>query len=240
MKELQLFKKDGVTVVSSRVVANDFEKDHSKVIRKIEEKLADPKMASLNWFIENEYSDAQNKPRKEYLLTRDGFSFIVMGFTGSKADEFKIKYIEAFNQMELTIQQIATDPMSIMRTQFQVLEKHDEKIIHLENEVTDLRDNLPFLPLECDAVSAEVRRRGVLLLEGKESSAYQDNSLRGKVYSALYKQLKTEFNVSSYKAIKRKNYEIAIGLVKDLQLPYHLREKVEQVNGQMDLGIEVA
>jgi len=100
MKELQLFKKDGIAVVSSRVVAEDFGKRHDHVLAKIEEKIATLKFGALSWFIESEYNDAQGKLRKEYLLTRDGFSFIVMGFTGSKADEFKIKYIEAFNAME--------------------------------------------------------------------------------------------------------------------------------------------
>lgn len=52
-------------------------------------------------FIEAEYQHPQNKQfYKEYLLTRDGFSLLVMGFTGSKALEWKLKYIEAFNKME--------------------------------------------------------------------------------------------------------------------------------------------
>src|SRR5699024_11811103 len=43
---------------------------------------------------------------REFLLTRDGFSFIVMGFTGAKADQWKLKYIEAFNQMEGALKEI--------------------------------------------------------------------------------------------------------------------------------------
>lgn len=56
-----------------------------------------------NWagyFIPSEYRDAKGEMRKEYLLTRDGFSLLVMGFTGEKALSWKLKYIEAFNEME--------------------------------------------------------------------------------------------------------------------------------------------
>jgi anti-repressor protein len=90
---------NGVAVVSSRIVAEDFKKRHKEVIDKIEEKISG-KIHPSNWFVENIYKDAGNRSRKEYLMTRDGFSFIVMGFTGSKADKFKVKYIEAFNEME--------------------------------------------------------------------------------------------------------------------------------------------
>ena len=91
---------NAITVVSSREVAENFNKRHSDVIRTIEAKLTNAKLRSLNYFIETNYTDAKGEIRKEYLLTRDGFSFIVMGFTGEKADEFKINYIKAFNLME--------------------------------------------------------------------------------------------------------------------------------------------
>lgn len=91
---------NAITVVSSREVAENFNKRHSDVIRTIEAKLTNAKLRSLNYFIETNYIDAKGEIRKEYLLTRDGFSFIVMGFTGEKADEFKINYIKAFNMME--------------------------------------------------------------------------------------------------------------------------------------------
>ena len=56
-------------------------------------------MAFQKMFIESTYKvEGNNKTYKEYLMTRDGFTFIVMGFTGEKADEFKLKYIDAFNK----------------------------------------------------------------------------------------------------------------------------------------------
>lgn len=102
--------KNSQIVTTSRQVAESFGKRHSDVIRAIEDKLANAKLRSL--FYESEYTDSQGKKRKEYLMNRDGFSFIVMGFTGDEATDWKLKYIEAFNTMEKAIKtpQLAPNP----------------------------------------------------------------------------------------------------------------------------------
>lgn len=108
MKELEVIINniDGVNVVSSRDIANSFNKRHGDVIRSIEDKMeVNAILRSPNYFIESTYRDKSNRKSKEYLLTRDGFSFIVMGFTGVEADRWKIKYIEAFNNMEQQIKE---------------------------------------------------------------------------------------------------------------------------------------
>lgn len=97
---------DGTLTVSSREVANNFSKQHSKIIRSIENLIEnEPSQNWLRYFIENSYKDGKGEIRKEYLLTRDGFSLLVMGFTGAKALEWKLKYIEAFNMMEQEIKE---------------------------------------------------------------------------------------------------------------------------------------
>lgn len=94
---------DGELVVTSRQVAEDFGKQHSHVLRTIKEKISgNPILDSEKYFIESFYID-RGKKYPEYLLTKDGFTFLVMGFTGAKADTWKIKYIEAFNKMEQAI-----------------------------------------------------------------------------------------------------------------------------------------
>ena len=94
--------KREILVVSSRQIAEDFEKQHKNVLRDIEV-LKEQIRPAQNWagyFISSEYRDAKGEMRKEYLLTRDGFSLLVMGFTGEKALSWKLRYIEAFNEME--------------------------------------------------------------------------------------------------------------------------------------------
>lgn len=95
---------EGQPVVSSREVANNFEKKHKHVLESIENIKAE-NSAVTKMFIESSYKAGTGKNYKEYLLTRDGFSLLVMGFTGAKALEWKLKYIEAFNKMEQYIKE---------------------------------------------------------------------------------------------------------------------------------------
>lgn len=82
-------------------MAEVFEKQHKNVIRAIETKIRELKIEqSSKMFFKGEYINSQNKQQPMYYLNRDGFTFIAMGFTGRKADEFKLKYIDAFNKME--------------------------------------------------------------------------------------------------------------------------------------------
>lgn len=92
---------DGELVVTSRQVAEDFEKMHKHILESIRN-LVDENSAVKSMFIESQFEN-RGKMYPEYLITRDGFSLLVMGFTGSKALQWKLKYIEAFNKMEQTI-----------------------------------------------------------------------------------------------------------------------------------------
>lgn len=100
---IHINNQDGILTVSSRQVAEDFEKEHFNVVRDIENLIGGiiNFEDTLKLFIETKYQHEQNKQwYKEYLLTRDGFSLLVMGFTGQRALEWKLKYIEAFSKME--------------------------------------------------------------------------------------------------------------------------------------------
>lgn len=73
-----------------------FEKEHFHILRDIKG-LKCPQSFIESNFGFNEYEDSRGRSLPEYLITRDGFSFLAMGFTGAKAAEFKEKYIAAFN-----------------------------------------------------------------------------------------------------------------------------------------------
>ncbi len=91
--------KDGQPVVNSIKVAEKFGKAHTVVLRAIKN-LNCSKDFGLNNFALSSYTNKQNKTVPCYLLTRDGFSFLCMGFTGKEAAKWKEAYIRAFNQME--------------------------------------------------------------------------------------------------------------------------------------------
>lgn len=97
--EIKKVNKEEVTVVSSRDVAETFEKEHRRVMQDIRELRCSEHFRQHN-FVLSTYQSVQNKELPIYLMTRDGFTLLVMGYTGEKAMKFKEAYIKQFNAME--------------------------------------------------------------------------------------------------------------------------------------------
>ncbi len=101
--EMKKLNKREMIVVSSRDIAETFEKRHADVLRDIENLSCSERFTERNFSLSS-YKDSSGKSNKEYLLTRDGFTILAMGYTGEKAMKFKEAYIEQFNQMESMLQ----------------------------------------------------------------------------------------------------------------------------------------
>ncbi|MDE6501048.1 MAG: Rha family transcriptional regulator [Ruminococcus sp.] len=99
MNEITISNNNGKLTVSSLQIAKDFGKHHKHLLETIESIKAE-NSAVTKMFIESTYKAGTGKTYKCYEITRDGFSLLVMGFTGKQALEWKLKYIEAFNLME--------------------------------------------------------------------------------------------------------------------------------------------
>ena len=100
MNELVTVYKDQL-VTDSRQVAERFEKEHGKVLRAIDNLVSQNRLTK-NMFLEQTH-EYRGREFRYYLMNRDGFSLLVMGFTGAKALEWKLKFLEAFNAMEKEI-----------------------------------------------------------------------------------------------------------------------------------------
>ena len=98
--KLGLTERDGKAVVSSRDIARVFEKEHRRVLQDVRTIAENDPVWGLHNFVQSAYTNEQNKSQPEYLITRDGFTLLVMGYTGEKAMRFKKAYIAAFNEME--------------------------------------------------------------------------------------------------------------------------------------------
>ena len=99
MNELINIKNDEA-VTTSLLVAENFGKRHDTVLRSIEKILSDSETAKL-WFQKSTYkAQGNNKQYPMFYMNRDGFSILAMGFTGKKAFDWKVRFINAFNQME--------------------------------------------------------------------------------------------------------------------------------------------
>ena len=108
LQPIEIRLVEGRPMVSSLKVAEHFGKPHKDVLKAIKN-LEIPEDFSRRNFSPTSYKDAQGKERPAYLMTRDGFVLLAMGFTGKKAMEWKIKYIEAFNKMEKALKLIAEE-----------------------------------------------------------------------------------------------------------------------------------
>ena len=98
-------KNEEQIVTSSRMVAEKFEKRHSDVLRSIANLECSPEFTQRNFALSS-YKDESGKENKEYLITKDGFVMLAMGFTGEKAFRFKEAYINAFNSMAQDLKRI--------------------------------------------------------------------------------------------------------------------------------------
>lgn len=94
-----VFECGGQVRTSSRDVAELFEKRHADVLRSIDDVIAAAPATERNFALST-YQDASGRSHRSFNLDRDGFALLAMGFTGTKALQFKMAYIEAFNRME--------------------------------------------------------------------------------------------------------------------------------------------
>lgn len=169
MNELVIMH-DQQAVTTSLILAKAFEKEHSKVIRSIEQKINGAKNGLVkNMFAEATYLDKKGEQRKMYYLNRDGFTFIAMGFTGRKADEFKLKYIDAFNRMEEQIKQayliqkqdsyMITDPVQRAKRWIEEQEEHQVKLAMAKQETKDVQDNTPISSKDYQVLSRKIGQK---------------------------------------------------------------------------------
>lgn len=126
---INVTNQDGTLVVSSREVAENFEKRHPDTIRAVENLIEETSTQNCtHLFIPSTYQDSYGREQKEYLLTRDGFTLLAMGFTGKKALDWKLKYINAFNKMEsalksLTPEQIVANALIVANSIIQEMDR---------------------------------------------------------------------------------------------------------------------
>lgn len=129
----------GVPRVDSLFVADVFEKQHFHVLRDIA-KITESKSGLSETFIASNfesstYRDASGRTLPRYLLTRDGFTMLVMGYTGPKAMHFKELYIQRFNEMEQCVRSLLSARQEFPMLTEMICRLHDNpKAYHFSNE----------------------------------------------------------------------------------------------------------
>ena len=238
---INIQNKDGVAVVSSRVVAYDFDKQHKHVLEAIENLIKDMGVAekSAELFIESKYQHPQNKQwYKEYLLTRDGFSLLVMGFTGKEALQWKLQYIEAFNKMEEQIKQASHNPYANVSPELQSIIMLDQKQQMLEQQVqtvqqkvNEIEENAKLDPAEYSLVSKRVSSR--VYEVQKERQMNLNKKQIGELFRALNRDILEITGVKTRTQLRQKHLDMVLDFINDW---YPSRAAMFNIN-QMSLEI---
>ena len=107
-----------------------------------------------------------------------------------------------------------------------------EEIRKVNEDLQEFKKDMPLLALECQKITKAKNQKVVPMLGGKDSPAYKDNSIRQQVYSDIDAQLRREFGVNTYKAIKRNQCDLAVKIINEYELPMYLKERIDTENAQ--------
>jgi Rha family phage regulatory protein len=221
MTELVFKGQNDQVLTNSLLVAEKFGKEHKHVLDAIRELIQGCAETSADpMFVETIYVNEQN--RQEYpmfVMNRDGFTLLAMGFTGKKALKFKLDYIAAFNAMEKALkeQQKLLTSAQMFAMQANINLEHEQRLENVEKRL--------------DAMEQEREKNGKLLLSVSMSSEMlPEISLRNKVcqlvnkyasatntkqqdvWHKVYEQLYYLYQISihSYKKIRRDESKLEI------------------------------
>lgn len=181
----------------------------------------------LRAFRENH--DLPSNLNKLYLWTEKGAFLHAKSLNTDKAWEVYDRLVdEYFEKPKL--------PLWTMDDKIQILAQGNielkEKIDAVNDDLQEFKRDMPLLALECQKITKAKNQKVVPILGGKNSPAYKDNSIRQQVYSDIDAQLRREFGVNTYKAIKRNQCDVAIKIINEYELPMYLKDRIDDANAQ--------
>lgn len=226
MTEELVIMRDRQAVTTSLQVAENFEKKHQHVLRDIDALKQDVSNFG-QMFIESNQPDSYGRDRRIYYMNRDGFSLLAMGFTGKKALQFKLKYIDAFNQMEKQLQQ--QKPLSLPE-QIQLIAKGYDG---LSKDVEDIKNRMGLPGNMAHSFSKKRNAKIINVLGGKKSNAYRDKNVRAKTYRALFSSYRETFDQDRYNDLPMKDFDKAIDFVNNWYPPFELQQEIRRANAQL-------
>ena len=225
MEEIVFRGANDQAMTSSLLVAKEFGKAHAKVMRDIENLNCSDEFRLAN-FGDSSFKNEQGREFPMVTMTKDGFSFLVMGYTGKKAARFKEAYINAFNKMELEIRS-SIKPKS----KLEILQMSINQLVEQERRLSSVERDIAETKKDIAEMKQERIENGKLLLEAEVSgNKVPEISMRNKIrrlvnqYAAatntsqrdiwhdIYQNLYYAYNISinSYKDKKsQSNLDIA-------------------------------
>lgn len=207
--EVHLVSVDGKAFANSLDVGKVFEKKHIHVM----EKIRSFSERGLSNFRLSSYANTQNKSQPMYEMNRDGFMFLAMGFTGEKAENWKLDLIDAFNQMEEAIRnpqiKLPTSPMEIMALMFEAQKDINQQVIEVKQEVQELKatSTLDY------AQQLKIQKQVAIKVAELRANHNLGSDSTPKLFKGVQRHLKNQFEVGSYKDIPKVKFNEAVQVI---------------------------
>lgn len=183
----------------------------------------------LKEFKTKRHFDDSSRINKFYLWTEKGAFLHAKSLNTDKAWEVYDRLVDEY------FEKGSRKPMTIAE-QIQLLAQGnvelEEKIEAVNDDLQEFKKDMPLLALECQKITKAKNQKVVPMLGGKDAPAYKDNSLRQLVYSDIDAQLRREFGVNTYKAIKRNQCDLAVKIINEYELPMYLKDQIDSSNAQ--------
>lgn len=207
-KGITLTEKNNNPVTNSREVALNFDKEHKHVLESIRSLEKDVPNFRLMFF-ETTMPDSYGREQKVYLMTRDGFTLLAVGFTGKKALKFKLDYIAAFNAMEEKLKQnIPTDPLQLA---LHSAIENAKRIDTVEEKLEYFNEFMRLSTLQERTLQMNMKHKVIKVCDGYKSPLY--NKVSSKVFRAAWKEFNNYFELPVYRALPASKYEEALKFI---------------------------
>lgn len=181
-----------------------------------------------------EIHDLPNNLNKLYLWTEKGAFLHAKSLNTDVAWEVYDRLVDNYFEKPKSVP-MTTDQKIQLLAQGNV--ELTERIDKVDKDLQDFKADMPLLALECQRITRAKNQKVVPLMGGKSAPAYKNKSLMHKVYSDVDAQLRREFGVNTYKAIKRNQCDLAVKIIEEYVLPMYLKEEIDAENAQMCLAV---
>ncbi|MCO5422520.1 Rha family transcriptional regulator [Enterococcus faecalis] len=231
MADLVIMKNEQA-VTSSLQIAETFNKNHRDVLAAIDDLKEGVAENYADLFYEDTYIHPQNKQSyRQVVMNRDGFTLLAMGFTGQKALQFKLKYIEAFNQMEKEIQQpkLPTSKRELAMLALSANEETNERVDNIDKRLVDIEENKLISTEDKGTIDSRVRKKVYYLC--KEQRLSQE--AKSMLFQDLGSSIKRLFNVPNRGRIKDKDFQRVLEFIDNWQPSSVTKEQIKQLELEM-------
>lgn len=229
--------KSKQALTTSLKVAETFEKKHQHVLRDIDSLKKDVSNFG-HMFEETSIKDSYGREQRAYFMNRDGFTLLAMGYTGKKALQFKLKYIEAFNKMEKTIreQELPQTPEERLALTMEVTNRLDKRVTNVEEKIDYLTNTSEVNETQRYQLLQARKQKVIQACGGADSNYYREKKAK-KVFSQFGRDFKKAFKIPRYDSLQKQYFDEAMKFTKNWYPDFVLQREIQNANAQTRLDV---